>query len=58
VIGTTIAHLKIIDPWRACSTRPGSATPRARKYRRFLDCWKDADAGLPELAEARAALAR
>jgi tetratricopeptide (TPR) repeat protein len=29
-----------------------------REYRRFLELWKDADADLPELQEAKAALAR
>lgn len=34
-------------------------TPGARReYRRFLDLWEQADADLPELAEARRALAR
>jgi len=29
-----------------------------KEYRRFLELWKNADKELPELAEARAALAK
>jgi tetratricopeptide (TPR) repeat protein len=34
----------------------GDRQAAVQEYRRFLDAWKDADAHLPEVAEARAAL--
>jgi tetratricopeptide (TPR) repeat protein len=36
--------------------KQGDETAARREYQRFLDLWKDADAGEPELAEARRAL--
>jgi tetratricopeptide (TPR) repeat protein/predicted Ser/Thr protein kinase len=36
----------------------GDRAAARTEYRRFLDYWKDADAGLPEIAAARAALRR
>jgi TolB-like protein/Tfp pilus assembly protein PilF len=36
----------------------GEKASARQEYRRFLDIWKNADAGLPELAEARRALGR
>jgi tetratricopeptide (TPR) repeat protein len=46
-----IALARVLD-------KAGQREAARAEYRRFLDYWKDADAGLPELAEARAALAR
>ena len=40
------------------SGRAGDATTSRTMYARFLENWKDADPDLPELAEARRALAR
>jgi hypothetical protein len=36
------------------AARAGDTTTARAEYRRFLQLWKDADEGLPELAEARA----
>ena len=36
----------------------GNRSAARQEYQRFLDFWKNADAGLPEVAEARRALAR
>jgi tetratricopeptide (TPR) repeat protein len=38
--------------------KAGDRPAARREYERFLDLWKGADAGLPELAEARRGLAR
>ncbi len=38
--------------------RTGDREGARREYRRFLDLWKDANAGLPELKEARARAGR
>jgi predicted Zn-dependent protease len=39
------------------AARAGETTKSRRAYSQFLDNWRDADAGLPELAEAKRALA-
>jgi hypothetical protein len=38
--------------------RMGDQDAAHAEYQRFLDLWKDADEGLPELAEARAYLSQ
>lgn len=40
------------------AARSGDAAASRRAYTQFLDNWKDADPGLPELTEARRALGR
>jgi hypothetical protein len=37
--------------------KSGDAAAAREQYRRFLELWKSADAGLPELAEVRRKLA-
>jgi tetratricopeptide (TPR) repeat protein len=45
--------------WRARTLEQlGRAAEAVASYREFLERWKDADPGVPEIAEARAALAR
>lgn len=46
-----IALARVLD-------KAGQRAAARAEYQRFLDYWKDADKDLPELAEARAALAR
>jgi len=38
--------------------KTGDRTGALKEYERFLDLWKQADPGLPELAEARRAVDR
>ena len=46
-----IALARVLD-------KAGERDAARTEYQRFLEHWKDADPGLPELAEARARLAR
>jgi hypothetical protein len=38
--------------------KQGDRASARREYERFLELWKNADPGLPELAEARKAMSR
>jgi serine/threonine protein kinase len=49
---------KLVDPLARLLDRNGQRDAASMEYRRFLDYWKNADKGLPQVAEATARLAR
>jgi tetratricopeptide (TPR) repeat protein len=55
---TDVAEPRFVLAAARLAARAGNRPTAINEYSRYLDLWKDADSGLPELAEARLFLAR